>query len=108
MIVDLTDPEFEALELLDRVKLFTKLGSIPQTKEVKSIKFKQTRNVTINDVTLPSKQKLIQITRQMFRLEFKNCKQIFSSSLGEKEVLMILLFVFYCIVPQKMHGKSRQ
>lgn len=107
-IVDLKNEEFEPLDLMDRVKLFTKIGTIPQPKEVKSIKFKQTRNITINDVTLPSKQKLLQITRQMFRLEVKSCENIFSSCLGDKEILMLLLFIFYSVVPQKLHGKPRK
>jgi hypothetical protein len=74
---------------------------------VRKIKFKQTRHITINDSTLPSKQKLLQITRSVLKLEVQGCKQIFTSLLGDKELLMLILFIFSSVVPQKIHGKQR-
>ena len=103
-LLDLSDQTLNSmhLTLLDRAKLF----SIFMFKSVDftSLKFKQGRYLNLNDNTLPSKPKLIDLCRKKMKLEHTKI-EIFEGLSSVKDKLVMLIFIYHVIVKDKVEGR---
>jgi len=88
-----------------RAKLCVKLLYGGSKNKIRSIKFKKSSNVMINESTMPSKSLLIKIVKEKLFLDYRKFKIDGIKSIKDK--IVMLIFIYHKMIPKDQAISSR-